>query len=156
LLLSLLSIVFLGVGGVMIFGRRWLKLDLASSSVIRQQGLLFPMRSEVRRLSEFTATVISFDPEGSDSPDRYPVRLRAASGKDVVITTRLQFSEARKHAEYLSRSLGLPLADTTTDHETVVSPAKAGYSLRDLLVSGDAESERPMPPLRMLSKVTES
>jgi hypothetical protein len=156
LLLPLLSIVFLGIGGVLLFGHRWLKLDLANGSVTRQTGLLFAMRSEVRRFSEFKAVVISFDPGGSESPDRYPVRLRAASGTDFVVTTPLQFSEARKQAEYLSRSLGLPLADTTTDHETVVSPAKAGYSLRDLLMSGEAEAEHPTPPPRMLSKITES
>jgi len=156
LVLPLVSLAFLALGGVMLFGRRWLTLDLSSGSVIRQQGLLIPMLNEVRSLSEFTAVVLAFDPGDSESPVRYPVRLRAVSGRDFVIREPLQFAEARKLAEYLSRFLHLPLADTTTDHETVVRPEHAGDNLRDRLLRGEAESERPIPPARMLSKVTES
>ena len=81
----MLIVVFFGVG-VLLFGQRWLKLDFANDSVIRKRGLLFPVRSEVRRLGEFTAVVISFAPGDSDSPGQYPVRLRAATGKDFVMT----------------------------------------------------------------------
>jgi hypothetical protein len=151
-----MALVFLGLGSVMLFGRRWLTLDLGRGSVIRRQGLLIPMRTEVRRLSEFTAVAVGFDPGDSDSPERYPVHLRAASAKDFVISTPAQFSEARKQAEYLSRFLRLPLADRTTDHETVVSPEHAFDSLRDRLLRSAAETERPIPPPGMLSKVTES
>ena len=92
----------------------------------------------------------------SDPPVRYPVRLRAVSGRDFAIREPLQFAEGRKLAEYLSRFLHLPLADTTTDHETVVRPEQAGDNLRDRLLRGEGESEREIPPARMLSKVTES
>jgi hypothetical protein len=154
--LGLMSLVFLGVGGVFLFGRRWLTLDLARGSVIRRQGLLIPMRREERHLNEFTAVVIAFDSGDSDSPERYPVRLRAATGKDFVISTPAQFSESRKQAEYLCRFLRLPLADTTTDHETVVTPERASATLRDRLLSSKTEAERPIQPPRMLSEVTES
>src|SRR5690349_19004615 len=75
LVLPLVALAFLGLGGAMFFGRRWLTLDLSSGSAIRQEGLLIPMLNEVRRLSEFTAVVLSFDSGDSDSPARYPVRL---------------------------------------------------------------------------------
>jgi hypothetical protein len=144
------------MGSVMLFGRRWLTLDLSSGSVMRQQGLLIPMLNEVRTLGEFTAVALAFDPGDSESPVRYPVRLRAVSGRDLVIREPLQFAEARNLAEYLSRFLHLPLADTTTDHETVVLPEQAGDNLRDRLLRGEAESKRQIPPARMLSNVIES
>ena len=156
LVIALVSLSFLAMGGVMLFGRRWLTLDRSSGSVLRQQGLLVPMLNEVRSLGEFTAVVLAFDPGNSDSPVRYPVRLRAVGGRDFVVREPLQFAEARKLAEYLSRFLHLPLADTTTDHETVVRPEQAGDNLRDRLLRGEAESERQIPPVRMRSKVTES
>ena len=156
LVLPLISIGFLGMGGVMLFGRRRLTVDLRAGSVIRQLGLIVPLRNEVRRLSDFTAVVISCDSGDSDSPERFPVRFRAASGKDFVISKPLRFSEARKQAEYLSRSLRLPLADTTSDHETVVSPEQAGDSLRDRLLCAETESERPIPPPGMRYVVGES
>jgi hypothetical protein len=155
-MLLLVSLALLALGSVMLLGRRWLTLDRSSGTVIRQQGLVFPMLNEVRSLGEFTAVVLAFDPGDSESPVRYPVRLRAVSGRDFVIREPLQFAEARNLAEYLSRFLHLSLADTTTDHETVVRPEQAGDNLRDRLLRGEAESERQIPPARTLSKVTES
>jgi hypothetical protein len=154
--LGLMSLLFLGLGGVLLFGRRWLMLDLRSGSIVRRQGLVIPMHSEERRLNEFNALVIAFDAGGSESPDRYPVRLRAMSGKDFVISTPGKFSESRKQAEYLCRFLRLPLIDTTTDHESVVSPERVSDSLRERLLSRDVEAERVVPPLRMRCEVSES
>jgi hypothetical protein len=110
----------------------------------------------VRSLLEFTAVVLALDSGISDSPDRYPVRLRAKIGKDFVLITPPHFSKARKQAEYLSRSLRLPLADSTSDRETFVSPEQAGDSLRGRLLSGEPETERATPPPGMLCEVTES
>ena len=42
--LPMTSFGFLGLGIVLLFGRKWLTLDLADGSVTRQEGLLFPMR----------------------------------------------------------------------------------------------------------------
>ena len=154
--LGLMSLVFLAVGGILLFGRRWFTVDIGNGSVIRQQGLLIPMRREERRLNEFTAVVLAFDRGDSDSPERYPVRLRASSGKDFVISTPAQFGESRNQAEFLSRFLRLPLADATTDHETLVTPERASDSLRDRLRSGGEEFGPSTPPLGMLSEVAQS
>lgn len=155
-LLAVMSLVFLAVGGGLVFGRRWLTLDLGSGSVIRSQGLLVPMHHQERRLNEFTAVVLAFNAGDSDSADRYPVSLRALTGKDVVVTSAIQFGEAREHAEFLSRSLRLPLADTITDHETVVSPDRAGETLLDRLQSARADAARVAPPPEMRCEVSAS
>ena len=153
--LPLMTLLFLAVGAATLLGRKWIKLDLASGSVLRQYGLLVPMQSEERWLNEFNAVVIAFDPGDSESPEKYPVRLRASHGKDFIINNPPRFGEAHRQAEYLSRYLRLPLADTTTDHETVLSPEHAGDSLTMRLGSEQPEVPTSLQARRH-SEVTQS
>jgi len=74
------------------------------------------------------------------------VKLRALTGKDFTVSSPAQFSDSRNQAEYLSRYLRLPLADTITDHETVVSPERACDPLQKRLVSGEVAVERTVAP----------
>ena len=145
-----------GFASALMLGRPSLTLDLSTNSLVRRRGLLVPMQEEERRLNEFTAVVIAFRRGDSDSPDRFPVRLRALRGKDLNLTTPAKYAEARKQAAYLSRFLRLPLADATSDHETVVSPEMAGASLRDRHLSGGLEDRPSVPPPAMQCEVTES
>jgi hypothetical protein len=156
LLFVLMSLVFLGLGGVLLFGRRWVRLDSGSGSAVRSTGLLFPMRSERRRLSEFNAVVMAFEAGDSDTMDRYPVRLRATSGKDFLICSPTMFAESRTQAEFLSGFLRLPLADATTDHEVIVSAERARDSLRERLLRGAGQAQSIAPPPGMRSQVSRS
>jgi hypothetical protein len=156
LFLLAISLVFLTVGSVLMFGRRWLTIDLGRGTVVREVGLLVPLKRNERLLQEFNAVLLAFEAGDSDSPDRYPVRLRAPAGNNFDVTKPQQFAEARKQAEYLSSFLKLPLADVTTDHETLVSPEHAGDALGERLRSMDGESARPDRPPQMFSQVTES
>lgn len=151
----LMSVLFLGLGAAFVFGRQWLILDLSTRSLTRSYGLIVPIRSEQRPLSDFTAVVIAYDRGDSDSPEQYPVRLRAMIGKDFAISKPGQFSTARKQAEYLSLFLRLPLADTTTDREAIVTPERTRDSLRERLVPSDLEAGRVPRPLTMRSEVEE-
>jgi len=150
-----LGLVFLGAGSLLVFGRRWLTLDTGSGFLTRRYGILIPMHNRERPLGDFNAVVVAFE-LGSDSPDRYPVKLRARSGKDVAISSLERFGEARKQAEFLSRFLRLPLADITTDHELVVSPERAGETLRERLLSTQAQAEVSLRPPAMRCKVDEA
>ncbi len=154
--LGLASLAFIVVGSLLMFARQRLTLDLMTGSVMRWRGLLIPMQREERRLNEFTAVVIAFDRGDSETPDRYPVRLRAMSGKDFVIAKSGKFSESRKQAEYLCRALRLPLVDMTTDHETVITPERASESLQERLLAGDVHLEQAAAPAGMRSAVSES
>jgi hypothetical protein len=154
--LGLASLAFIVVGSLLMFARKRLTLDLMTGSVTRWRGLLIPMQREERRLNEFTAVVIAFDRGDSETPDRYPVRLRAVSGKDFLIAKHGKFSESRKQAEYLCRALRLPLADMTTDHETVVTPELASVSLRERILAGDVHLDPAAAPAGMRSAVSES
>src|SRR6516225_9177286 len=69
LVFASLSVIFIGLGGVLLFGRRWVRLDISTGSLLRSTGLLIPMRSEHRHLSEFEAVVIAFEGGDSDRSD---------------------------------------------------------------------------------------
>ena len=153
LLLGLMSLVFLGFGSVMLFGRRRLTLDLGKGLLIRQQGLLFPMHSQKRNLSEFSAVVIAYDAGDSESPVQYPVQLQAIQGREFVISTHAQFSESRKRAEFLSSVLRLPLVDATTDHRTVLEPERVGEALKERLQQVNLDTERVDRPPELHSEV---
>jgi hypothetical protein len=153
---GLLSLTFLGVGSVVLFGRRWVQFDPASGTLTRSYGLLFPLLRQQRRLGEFAAVVIAFEPGDSESPERYPVRLRASSGKDFPVSAPERFGESRRQAEFLSRLLRLPLADTTTDHEVLTNPERAGETLQQRLRSAGAKLESGRRPAEMICQVSES
>lgn len=131
LALGAMSVVFTSVGAILVFGRQWLFIDLTRRSVIRQYGLLVPFRTHERLLSEFNAIVVTHDRGDSDSPQRFPVRLRAVKGQDFVINKPAQFGESLTQAEYLAVLLRLPLVDTTTDHESVVDSGKGVVNLSE-------------------------
>jgi hypothetical protein len=154
-ILGPMGFVFLAIGGVMVFGRQWLILDLGRGSVLRQIGLLVPLRTSERAFSEFTAVVMTYYPGGSESVESYPVKLRGFAAKDVKIIDPLRFDESLRMAEYLAKTLDLPLLDSTTGPETTVNPDHVGESLRDRL-SRAPETAPAEPPVAMRSEVVRS
>ena len=154
-ILAPMSLVFLAIGGVMVFGRQWLILDLGRGSVLRQVGLLFPLWTSERPFSEFNAVAMTYYPGGSESVESYPVKLRGSVGKDVKIIDPLKFDESLRMAEYLAKTLHLPLLDSTTGPETTVNPDHVGESLRDRL-SREPATAPPQRPVAMRSEVVES
>ena len=130
LVLAGLSVAFIAGGAVMLFGRLWLTIDASRDCIVRSYGLLVPLHTRERSLSEFNAVVIVHQAGDSDSGERYPVRLRSITGRDFVVSNPTEFGPSRSQAEYLSFFLRLPLVDTTTDHDTVIAPERAGQGLR--------------------------
>src|SRR5579863_7520411 len=150
-----ISVALLAFGVVMAFGRTWLTLDLSRGCVFRSYGLLGRVHTRERLLSEFNAVVIVHEAGDADSGECYPVRLRSIAEKDFAVTNPIEFGQSRSQAEYLSVFLQLPLVDTTTDHDTIVAPERAGQSLHERLPSG-ADEAPPMRPAKMRCQVTES
>ena len=153
--LGAMSVVFTTAGAVMMFGRQWLIIDVTRRCVIRQYGLLVPFRTCERSLSEFNALVIVHDPGDSDSPERFPVRLRSTRAPDFVISRPGQFGEALAQAEYLARLLRFPLVDTTSDHETVMDSGKGVLTLQERAVT-TPETVTPERPAKMRALVSEA
>jgi hypothetical protein len=156
LVFAAMSVVFTGVGAVMMFGRRWLTLDVSRGTLVRSYGLLVPLRTQERLLSEFNAVVLAYAAGDSDSPESYPVRLRSIAGQDFAIRAPSKFGESRVLAEYLAAFLRLPLVDAITDHETVVAPERASQSLSERLRGGSMEPAQPDRPPNLRCAITES
>jgi hypothetical protein len=149
-----ISFLFLGVSSGMVFGRSSVIIDRSVGLVTRRISLIMPLRTDRRQLNEFDRVVVAYVPGDSDSPDRYPVRLRAAAGKDFTISSPTVFRQARQQAEFLARALHLPLADTTTEHEVIVAPEHAADTLQQRLRTQTLP--RPVLPPAMHSIVSES
>src|SRR5579863_4573531 len=109
-----MSALFLALGATFTFGRRSLIIDPFTGSLTRSYSLLARLRTVQRSLVEFNAVLIDFQRGGSESPDCYPVRLRAIIGKNLTISSP-DFGQARQQAEFLARLLRFPLADATTE-----------------------------------------
>jgi hypothetical protein len=147
-----ISGAFLALGATFTFGRRSLIIDPFSGSVTRSYSLLAPVRTVQRSLAEFNAVWIDFQRGDSESPDRYPVRLRAITGKNLTVSSSADFGQARQQAEFLARLLRFPLADATTEHEVVLAPEQAGASLQE---RSSGAAERLAPPPGMRSRISE-
>src|SRR5262249_10268976 len=167
LALAAMSLVFTVVGGLMVFGRRWTTIDVTRGTLVRQYGLLLPFKTQQWLLSDFNAVVVTHDPGDSDTAQTFPIRLRhrVAAANDVELDRPPAFATAYQQAEYLSGQLRVELVDTTTDHETVTAPGKAGLSLRERALqpgagqsgcprAGDSPDLGPAAPPKMRCTVT--
>ena len=151
-----MGLVFTGIGAVLTFGRRWTFIDTSRGVLVRSYGLLVPLKTQERPLSEFNAVVVAYNMGDSDSPETYPVRLRAFAGPDFVVRSPQKFAESRVLAEYLSGFLRFPLVDTITDHETVAVPGCVYQPLRERLVVAGAEVAQTQAPANLRSRITQS
>jgi hypothetical protein len=154
LLLAAMSLPFAIPGALMVFGRRWTTIDVTRGTLVRQYGLLVPFKTREWLLSDFSAVVLTHNPGDSDSGESFPVRLRhrAAPADDIVLDQPRTFAVAHELAEYLSGLLRVELVDTTTDHELVIAPGKAGVGLRERVIEEGA-GEQPVAPPNMRSTV---
>src|SRR5579862_3123140 len=150
-----MSALFLALGAVSTFGRRSLIIDPYTGSLTRSYSLLAPLRTVQRSLVEFNAVLIDFQRGDSESPDCFPVRLRAITGKNLTISSPTDFGQARQQAAFLAGLLRFPLADATTEHEVVLTAEQAGASLQERSRSAVGPAEQLAPPPVIRSRVSE-
>ncbi len=147
--------VFGAVGGALALGRRWTTLDRSRKTLVREWGLLVPMRSEERWIGDHEAVVLGRKEGDSDSADTWPVVLRTRSGEALPISGGTDFAAARAQAESVARYLGVPLVDATTPRPSETAAGRLGASLRDRLRDGDEEAPDFPRPVRPRSQVTQ-
>ena len=150
-----MSALFLALGAAFTFGRRSLIIDPSTGSLTRSYSVLAPLRTVQRSLVEFNTVLIDFQRGDSESPDCYPVRLRAITGKNLTISSPTDFGQARQQAEFLARLLRFPLTDATTEHEVVLTPEQAGASLQERSSSAVGPAEQLATPPVMRARVNE-
>jgi hypothetical protein len=150
-----MSALFLALGVTFTFGRRSLIIDPLTGSLTRSFSLLAPLRTVQRSLVEFNAVLIDFRRGDSESPDCYPVRLRAINGKNLAISSLSDFGQARQQAEFFARLLRFPLVDATTEHEIVLTPEQVSASLQERSSSAAGPAEQLATPPVMRSRISE-
>ncbi|MBM3790345.1 MAG: hypothetical protein FJW35_08345 [Acidobacteria bacterium] len=153
-MILLMGFAFAGVGGNLVFGRRWIILDSGMGMVFRRWGLLLPLRNEQLPLADYESVRLLFEEGDSDSSDRYPVVLQGRGGiPDLVLSSPVEYPPAREQAVWLAGFLRLPLVDASTDHEVVLSrdDATRGFAVHEPAPA--TSDRRPARPSAMRSRV---
>jgi hypothetical protein len=156
-LIFLMGLAFIAVGSSLVFGRRWTTLDKARGTIVKQTGLLVPLRKEQFALVDHDGVRLRFEEGDSDTSDRFPVVLQGKGNRpDLALSNPTDYAVAREQAEFIAGFLSFPLVDAATDHEVVVAPrpASAGPVKRER-PSADATERATRPPF-MRSRVEPS
>jgi hypothetical protein len=141
-LILLMGLIFVAVGGDLVLGRRWTTLDTGRGIIRKQWGLLVPLRGEEYPAHDYEAVLLSFETGDSDTADRYPVLLRAGTGRaDLALSSTSQYGESRDQAAAVARFLGFPLVDTSTDHESVTRADRVDAPFQERLRTGEDRRE---------------
>lgn len=144
-------LLFTVVGGVMVFGRRWLTVDASRGRVLRQWGLLAPMFSKTNNLCDYEAISLQLTEGDSETPDQYPVRLKGKSGGALTLYSSKEYSDSWGQAVALAELLRFPLEDATAGRVKVLSPDQVAGSFRQRASTWAATSR----PISMRSEVQE-
>lgn len=147
--------VFGAVGGTLALGRRWTTLDRSRKTLVREWGLVVPMRSEERWIGDHEAVVLHREEGDSDSADTWPVALRTRSAGELPLSSGTDYAAARAKAEAVARYLGVPLVDATTPRPSEAAIGRVGASLGERLRDGDEAAPDFPRPVRPRSQVTE-
>jgi len=144
--LLFMGLAFVAVGSALVFGRSWTRLDTRRRRILKQWGLLSPMRTEENRLQDFYEVCLKFHGGDSDSADRYPVVLKAGmGGKDLEIYSSTNYGEARERAVFLARFLKLPLTDTSTEHPELLHAVPRQEALRPTFATAESAPQAFRP-----------
>ena len=127
-----MGMIFATVGGQLAFGRNWVIIDRRQGALIKQWGLLRPMKQDEHSLRGYCAVVLRHTTGGSESGDGFPVLLQAgAGGQDVTLASLVNYAAAHEQATAIARFLRLPLNDATTGHDVLTQADELDEPLRD-------------------------
>jgi hypothetical protein len=139
--LTFMGLLFTMVGGVLSFGRAWTIVDGTRREVIKQVGLIAPMRSDTRRVDDYTAVVVEFIRGDSDSADKFPVNLKARAGQPLQLCSSTEYGDSRECAIAVAELLRFDFEDATTDHPVRLAPGQAVLPLQQRLQLDGIENE---------------
>jgi hypothetical protein len=145
LALAAMGLVFTGVGGTLVFGRAWTTLDVTRRLVIKQWGLLIPLRERTYPLTGYSAVTLGFVRGDSDAADQFPVGLKAQHGSSLRLCSFTTYADSRACAIAVARHLLLEIEESTSDHRIRVTPADAERSIRERAAELTHEAAVPRP-----------
>jgi hypothetical protein len=132
--MAFMGLVFTAVGGTLVFGRIWTTLDVTRRLVIKQWGLLVPLRERTYPLAGYSAVTLGFVRGDSDSADKFPIGLKAQTGPGLPLCSFNTYATSRECAIAVARHLHVDVEDSTTDHPVRVTPADAERAFRERAV----------------------
>ena len=153
IVLPLMGIVFTLVGGGLSFGRAWTLVDGTRREVVRQWGLLVPMRSATERIDDLTAVALEFQKGDSDSADTFRVSLKARTGRHIQLCSSTQFADSRACAISVAEMLRIDFEDATTDHSIRLAVGQMDLPLQQRLHMEGRPSGSPERPMNARSEV---
>ncbi len=130
IILLFMALVFISVGGWLVFGRTGMIIDLGRGTVLKITGTIFsflPSKQEEFHLHQFDVLAIRHNPGDSDTAETFPICLLPKdSSPELVLCTALEYGEALKHAELLAEFLKFSLEDRSTDHKRIIGASDKG------------------------------
>lgn len=152
----LMGLVFSGVGGSLVFGRKWLMIDRPRGLVTEAYGLLVPMKQKTARLRDFQSVVLAFKEGDSDTADRYPLTLEDSNGqRTFALTSPADFGNARDMALKVADYLGCPFVDRTSGNVTIYDPKGKDTGSVPARMENTAPPDLPRRPSALKSTITD-
>jgi len=153
--LVLMAIAFTAAGGVLVFGRSWTTIDGAQRQVIKQLGLLVPLRERVQSLDGYTSVTLGFLQGDSDTVDKFPIALTGPAGPDLTVCTPTDYAQARECAKTVAAHLQLEIEDATTDHPVRVTASQLDVPFRQRVRQEGTLRDDTIRPADARSHVTQ-
>lgn len=153
-LLVLMAIAFTTVGGALVFGRSWMTIDRAQREVVKQWGLLVPLRGHTVPLEGYTAVTLGFVPGDSDTAESFPLTLKARSGPDLRLCSLSDYAKARHYARAIAEHLHLQIEDASTDRSITLTPSDIDLALRQRARQNPTMHTNAVRPADARSEVT--
>jgi hypothetical protein len=153
-LVGVMGLAFAGVGGALVFGRKWTVVDTVNRRLVRQWSALVPLRESVSLLNAYTAVAIGFVKGDSDTADKFPVALKSTAGADLTVFAPASYAEARAGAVAIAEHLRVDLEDATTDHPTRQAFGDLDGSFVNRARRADAAERSVEQPASLRSTVT--
>lgn len=144
--MSFMGLVFTALGGVLVFGRSWTIVDRTQREVIKQLGLIVPLRVRTQSIHGSDTVRLGFTTD-SDSSDQFPISLRARTGADLPLCTFTSYAAARECAKALAELLRFEIEDASTDHPVRSTSSQIDQPLQTRMrLDGGLRVETPRPP----------
>lgn len=157
LIIIAMGLIFTCVGGVLVFGRRWITIDSSRGVILKYWGLIVPMKQTELNLHMYDTVLIKFKAGDSDSADIYIVALRAKDGnKDLDMYSSAQYGNSHEQAVLVAEFLRFPVIDNSTDHASVIDSHLTDGSYRSRNYEGQEEFTAAARPHVMQTQVQET
>ncbi len=127
------SLIFICIGGGIMFGRAGISINKREQTVKKWWGLLFiPLSTKTRATNEFQMVTITQEVRRSKNSSYtvYPVKL-AGKGDPVQIEEPRHYDEARKTSERVAKFLDLGVKDSGRGETVMREAGTLDESLRD-------------------------